>query len=182
MRWSIEIQSAPSSNAVSAVEAKTHLRVSHSSDDTYIGNLIKAAEAMVETYTNRRLVAGTYDLKLDEWGKGIKLPYSPVSSITHIKYYDTDNSQQTWADTNYFYSVKEEPTYIEYINDPPSLYDYRVDLIEVRFVVGYSTVPEALRQAILLLVGDMYENRLDYPRERFTAWKMLCYPYRVFYD
>ena len=137
---------------------------------------------MVETYTNRRLITGTYDLKLDSWRKRIVLPYSPVTSITSIKYYDSSNVEQTWANTNYYYNVKEEPVEINYINSEPSLYDYRNDPITVRFITGYTTVPEALRQAILLLVGDMYENRLDYPRERFSTWKMLCQPYRVFYD
>ena len=174
--------SAPTSFAVSAVEAKTHLRVSHANDDTYIANLIKAAQDMVETYTNRRLMTGTYDLKQSSWNKRIVLPYSPVASITYIKYYDASNVQQTLGTTEYFYNVKEDPVEIFYINSEPSLYDYRSDAVTVRFVTGYVTVPEALRQAILLLVGDMYENRLDYPRERFSTWKMLCQPYRVFYD
>ena len=182
MRWSIEVATAPASNAVSAAEAKTHLRVSHANDDTYIANLIKAAEGMVETYTNRRLITGTYDLKQSSWNKRIILPYSPVVSITYIKYYDASNVEQTLATSEYFYNVSEEPVEINYINSEPSLYDYRNDPITVRFITGYTTVPEPLRQAILLLVGDMYENRLDYPRERFSTWKMLCQPYRVFYD
>lgn len=183
MQWSIQIQTAAASNAVNVAEAKSHLRVSHSNDDTYIGNLIKAAEGAVENYANRKLVASTFDMKLEDFPNGgIILPYSPVTSITHIKYYDTDNTQQTWASTNYYYNLAEEPVKIEYVDgDYPDVYDYRSDNVEVRFVCGYTTVPEGLRQAILLLIGDMYEMRMDMPRERFTAWKSLVYPYKVWY-
>lgn len=183
MRWSIQTATAALSNAVSVAEGKSHLRVDFATDDTYIGNIIKAAEGLVQDYTNRKLIASTFDLKLDNFQKGgIVLPYSPVTAITYVKYYDADNTEQTWAATNYYTNLSEEPVMIDYVDgEYPDVYDNRSDNVTVRFVCGYTTVPEQLRQAILLLVGDMYEQRMDMPRERFTAWKALAYPYKVFF-
>jgi uncharacterized phiE125 gp8 family phage protein len=182
--WTIKTTTAATTNAVTAAEAKSQCRVDHSNDDTYIGVLITAAQNLVEAYTNRRLIQGTFVLLLEEFPKeGIYLPYSPVTSVDSIKYYDAANTQQTWSSSEYYYNIYEEPCLIRYVDgDYPDVYDYRSHPIEVTFKTGYTTpdvVPPALKQAILILVADMYENRLDTPRERFTAWRLLCSPYIV---
>lgn len=184
--WTIRTSAAPATNAVSAAEAKSQCRVDHSDDDTYIGRLIVAAQQMVEAYICRKLIQGTYIMELDDFpAGGIYLPYSPVVSVDSIKYYDADNTQQTWSSANYYYNIYEEPCFIEYLDgDYPDVYEDRRTPVEVTFKTGYTSpnaVPEALKQAILMLVADMYEQRLDQPRERFTTWKALSHPYKVSY-
>lgn len=46
---------------VSTSEAKTHLRVDGTAEDTYIGQLVDAAESYVSEYLNRELSPWTYD-------------------------------------------------------------------------------------------------------------------------
>lgn len=182
----LQTKTAAASNVVTRQEAKDHLRVDSSDDDTYIDSLIVSAQRHVEAYTNRCLSDTTYHYKLSAFPKcGIVLPFSPIKSITSIKYYDTDNSEQTLSTGNYFYNIYEEPFTIRWVDDITETYDYRVDAVNVEFVAGYTSPdipPPGLEHAIKLLLTDMYEMRADVPREKFTSWKALAYPHRVFHS
>ena len=182
----LQLKTAATSNAVSLTEAKAHLRVDSSDDDTYVTSLIVAAQRHVESYTNRCLSDTTYYFKLSAMPKGgIVLPFSPIKSITSVTYYDSDNSVQTLSTDNYYYNVFEEPCTLRWVEDITDTYKYRTDAVIVEFVAGYTTpqvIPPALQHAIKLLLTDMYEMRTDMPREKFTAWKSLAYPYRVWHS
>jgi uncharacterized phiE125 gp8 family phage protein len=184
MNSALKIVSVAASTAISLSEAKNHLKVENTADDDLITILIKAAQDEVESFTNRTLIATTFDFQLMKFPDCcIELPVAPVASITSIKYYNTENNEQTWSSENYFYSISEIPFKIRYVDSIPETYPDRFDAINVRFVSGYenaAAVPDALKQAILLLIGDMYDNRGDAPRERFTMWKMLTYPFKLF--
>jgi hypothetical protein len=115
----------------------------------------------------------------------IVLPYPPLQSITHLKYYDTDNVQQTWSNTNYTVGkFINQKGFIE-IKDgvsTPDLYN-RSDAIEIKFECGYgssaSDVPQAIKQAILLIVGRMYELREDSVSRLPKASEYILDSYRV---
>lgn len=181
-------KTAATSNIVTTAEAKLHLRVDSADADqnTYIDTLSVAAQRAVEAYCCRTLSDTTYYFYLSDFpAGGIVLPSSPVKSITAITYYDTSNASQTLASSKYFYSIYEEPCTIRYVGDSaPDTYEYRTDAVRVEFVCGYTSpdvIPAGLEHAVKLLITDMYENRIDQPRERFTAWRQLAYPYRVFH-
>jgi uncharacterized phiE125 gp8 family phage protein len=153
----------PSTEPVSTADAKTHLRVT--GEDSYIAELVKAAREQVERYLNRALIQQTWDIYFDRWENEFRLPYSPVSSITDIKYYDLDGVQRI-LDSNLYYFVKEsDPACIvrKYNVTYPDLEYGRPSAIVVRQVCGYGTaassVPSPIIHAIKLLVTDMYEHR-----------------------
>ncbi len=181
----IQLETAATSNVVTLQEAKDHLRVDSSDDDTYISTLIVSAQRQVESYTNRCLSDTTYHFRLSAYPKGgIVLPFSPIKSITAIKYYDSDNAEQTLSSDDYYYNIYEEPCTIRWEEEPSEAYEYRVDAVSVEFVAGYTSPevpPPGLEHAIKLLLSDMYEQRVDVPREKFTSWKSLSYPERVFH-
>ena len=185
---SFSTKTVATTNAVTTVEAKNHLRVDFAAadDNTYIDSLVVSAQRQVEAFTNLVLNDTTFYFKLSAFpANGIVLPFSPLKTLTSIKYYDSDNSQQTLANTEYYYDINEKPNVIRYVNSPPSTYDYRGDAVIVEFVVGYTTpdiIPPGLEHAIKLLLTDLYEHRTDLPREKFSAWKSLAYPYRVFHS
>lgn len=184
---SIKLITAATSNAVSLAEAKTHLRVDSSDEDTYISTLIVSAQRQVEAFTNRCLSDTVYEFNLSSFpASGIVLPFSPLKTLTSVKYYDGDNNQQTWVeDTDYYYSIDEEPPMIRYLDGTESVYESRLDNVIVRFTAGYTSpavIPPGLQHAIKLLLTDLYEMRTDVPREKFTAWKSLAYPFRVFHS
>jgi len=145
-------------------EAKDFLKVDTTADDTLIDNLIKAATESCQIYTNQYFLNTVVEQYSDKWLGIYTLYKSPVSAITHIKYYDSDDTEQTWASSNYILDDVSKPARIGLAVDAtlPSLSD-RINAVHVKYTVGYGTastdVPDGIKQAVLLTLGNWYENR-----------------------
>lgn len=151
---------APASNPVSLSEAKAHCVVDFTDDDTLIGSLVTAATNAVEEMTGKALVSQTWTRESpNAYGK-IAIEKRPLISVTGISYFDRDNAEQSADVADFFVYSDEDRAWIEPKpdNDWPDFYD-RDDALKITFTVGYSTVPEELKQAILMLVSHWYENR-----------------------
>ena len=144
-------------------EVKLHLKIDSSADDALITNLISAATESCQEYTNRYFTTTVVEQYSDTFA-GVKQLYkSPVISITHIKYYDSNNSLQTWDTANYIVDNVSEPARIglEVQKAYPEIAD-RMNAVVVKYSVGYGTaadVPQVIKSAILLTIGNLYENR-----------------------
>lgn len=156
---------APAAEPITTAEAKSHLRVDISDDDTLIGAYIEAARQLVEENTGRSFVDRTYRLDLPLFDTEIVLPMPPLLSVSSIKYYDTSNSLQTLATTEYDIDYAGGRILQAYGGVYPDIY-YRHDAVQITYVAGVGTtsspagtVPERIKSAIRLLVGDLYENR-----------------------
>ena len=171
---------------ITTAEAKTHLRVDHSNDDTYIDALVTAARQHVEKATRRAVGAQTWDYFWDSFASHIEIPKPPLVSITTVKYTDSDGTQQTATGTLYTTDADATPglVHLAYDQSWPS---YRAipNTIEIRAVVGSATVPKPIEQAMLLLVGHWYENREEVVVGTITsqltmAVDALLAPYRIY--
>ena len=180
---------APEVAPVSLAEAKTHLRVDFTDDDTLIGALIDAATAHVDGYTGilaRALVTQTWRQDFCDWpgDRVLRLPLAPVASVESVKYFDAANVETTVAESgNYALLEDARGPYIKFTSDfaAPALYDERDDRIRVTFVAGYggaAEVPAAIRAAVLLIVGDLYKNRDAGEVAPNAAATALLTPYR----
>jgi len=166
--YGLSIVTPPATEPIITNEAKTHLRVTSSDDDTYIAGLIEAARQWIEEQLYRQLVTATWDLVLDEFPTGdnpIRIPRAPLVSVTSVTYTDTAGDAQTWSDDDYVVSTSREPGEIRpaYGEIYPTARS-APDVVTVRFVAGYgaaAAVPELLKAALKLLVGSMYEFRED---------------------
>lgn len=166
----------------------TYVLFMESWDDVYVSN-------SYNSYLYRDV-----NLSLDNYGgfyskytglSQIVLPFSPLSSVTHVKYYDSSNAHQTWD------NGEETPTFDYIVNtfinqkgfielkqgkNYPNIYN-RADAIEIKFVCGYgassSDVPEAIKSAILLILGKMYEIREDSVSRLPKASEYILDPYRI---
>tara|TARA_Y100001938_G_C8028524_1_gene399343 strand:+ start:368 stop:1195 length:828 start_codon:yes stop_codon:yes gene_type:complete len=82
-----QVITAASTFPVTLTEAKAHLRVDTSADDTYITSLIKAATQLCEEYTNRFFI----DTVIEQYASSFKeletLFKSKVSSVANVKYF-----------------------------------------------------------------------------------------------
>lgn len=161
---------------VSTSEAKDHLHVTLDDDDTYIAGLVKAARKWCEHYTRRSFYTQTRKLYLERFPSlsdcsgpyyegSILLPYGPrlTSVSVSIAYDDTNGDSQTLSTDNYRVTTADDPARIEpsYGNVWPSTRS-QSEAVIVTYGTGYgvaSACPEPIKQAILLLVGSMYENR-----------------------
>jgi uncharacterized phiE125 gp8 family phage protein len=157
---------APATEPVSTADAKTHLRVS--GEDSYIEGLVKAARQQVEQYLHRALINQTWDIYFTNFRNVMRLPYSPVSSVTSVKYYDLDGVQQTLSSNLYYVVNSSDPAEIvkKYNVTYPDTEYGRPDPVVIRQICGYgstgASVPQPIIHAIKLLVTDMYEHRGNY--------------------
>lgn len=171
----------PTAHPVTLAEAKAHLKVEHTADDSYITALIGAATKMAETCTNRIFTTRTILQRLDEWpGMTIYPNVVPVISVVSIKYRDANGVLQTVPNTDYD-TDDTEPYRIRTKTQWPDTNNV-IGNIELTYQAGYgqsaSLTPEPIRHAILLIIGDMYENRQDSQRTLPTASEHLLNPYR----
>lgn len=161
------VTSGPASEPLTATEAKTHLRVEVTDDDTYISTLIIAARKWAEEMGNLCLINQTIAEKFDGFpsnGGYFELSKSPVSSISSISYVDDNGDTQVWSSANYQTDLVSKPARI--MPAPSGTYpSYRSQLntVTVTYVAGFgatsANVPEPIRQAMLLFIGELYENR-----------------------
>jgi len=149
---------------ITTAEAKQHLKVDTSADDTYIDDLVQAATESAQVFTNRFFISTTLTQHGDKWCDLSVLFKSPVSSTLHIKYYDSDNTIQTLSPSVYTTDLTHNPARVGLSPNQsfPALAD-RISAVECKYIVGYgsaaSSVPTAIKQAVLLTIGNWYENR-----------------------
>ena len=169
-RFSKVLDTAATSEPIALSEAKLFLKVDTSDDDALIGTIISSAREYVEIFTGYQLLSATYTQYLDKFpnkNTAIELLMNPVSAVTHVKYYDSDNTLQTWNTSNYDTDLKGKPARITLANDATfrTVYD-RTNAVEIKFVAGYASTsatgfPKQLLNAMYLIIGHLYENRQD---------------------
>tara|TARA_R100001443_G_scaffold106648_1_gene116166 strand:+ start:6628 stop:7203 length:576 start_codon:yes stop_codon:yes gene_type:complete len=158
-----QVTTAATTFPVSLTEAKSHLKVDTNADDTYIESIIKAATQLSEEYTNRFFIDTVVTQYSSDFKEIETLFKSKVSEVAHVKYYDSNNTLQTLSATVYDEQLNYEPAQIQ-LADGQSYpaFTKRNDAVEVKYTVGYgaaSDVPEIIKQAILLTIGNFYANR-----------------------
>lgn len=160
------ILSGPALEPVTLGEAKAHLRVDHTYEDTLIQSLVTAARLHVETLTGRALIDQSWRVTLDRWpdNRIVALPIGPVGAVTAIRVYDADDIVATIDPSAYLLDATGVPARIalrQGVGWP--LPGRAIAGIEIDFAAGYgpaaTDVPEPLRRALMMLVAHWYEQR-----------------------
>ena len=171
---------APASEPISLSEAKAHLRVDISDDDTLITALITAARQFAETECTRALITQQWQLVLDAFpgpsllGVPYGVPYSipghailldrpPVQSVESIQYQDMAGDWQTMPSTDYVAELQSAPARIT----PGFRKIWPITLpqigsVKVNFTAGYgnaAAVPQGIKAWMLIRIATLYENR-----------------------
>lgn len=164
----VKITTAPAIEPVTTAEAKLHLRVDHTTDDTLIDRLIETARIQCEDVARRAFITRTFTAYLDHWPNmtRFELPFPPLLTVTSIKYYDDlGSAAATFASSNYQVDAHSEPGRISLKANAtwPSVTLRDLNGVEIIYTAGYgpaaTDVPDRYKAAVLLLVAHLYEHR-----------------------
>ena len=174
---------APAAEPVALADAKTWLRVDTDDEDAAIAALVVAARQTVEAATRRLLVTQTWRIALDRWPFAggsdgslgslavpprpavmeLRIALAPLQSIAAARVYDSGGQPQALQSTLWRLLGAPDEARLVFAAPPPNP-GVTAGGVEIDAIVGYgaeSDVPAALRQAILMLVANWYENRGD---------------------
>ena len=143
---------APTVAPITLAEAKAQTRVDHNDEDVLLQHYIDAATSLLDGSTGilgRCLVTQTWQMGIDVVAGPILLPF-PDSTIDGSVF--TDAAGGTLA---YDLTLQDQRLLLR----PNSGHGRPV---EITFTAGYgaaAAVPAAIRQAMLLLIGQWYDHR-----------------------
>jgi len=190
----------PAYQPVSLRQTHQHLRLfteyGQHPDDDLIEVYIAAATGAAEDYLQRYLAQRTLRLRRDDFPTEnadgeviITLPVYPVISVDSITYVDRDGATQTL--TGYEIDSESVPARIRVLT-PPDV-EKGLSKLTIDVTVGYGSndsppsadlIPAQIKQAILLMTGQMYEHRENVvvgqgATEVPMAFQYLLHPHRV---
>lgn len=183
----LDVVSPPAAELFGVDEAKSHINnLGDSSKDGDVLSALVAARQHIENVLKRSLCTQTFDWILpgfaDDFGlywvsgarypyapdcNGFEIPRPPLISVDALYYRDADGAEQSISSSNFRVIAPRGPlascgrlfasgsyTWPATIAEP--------DAVRLRFTAGYGgpeQVPEPIRQAAKLLLGDFFENR-----------------------
>ena len=166
----VRLVTAPSVEPVDFEMLRSHLRIDSEEEFDELAGYVRACREYVETTVLRSaLITQTWELLLDAWPDDsvLMLPKPPLQGVMSVTYVLADESVHTFSSSNYFVDADSQPGRLVLKGDVswPSGTLRVANGVTVRFVAGYgdavADVPEPIRQALLLMVGDLYNHRED---------------------
>ncbi len=136
-------------------------------EDDYISALIATSRRIIEFHSGRKFITQTWERAMDRFpiGDSIEIPYPPLQTITSIKYFDVDDTEATFASSNYYVDTYSEPGVVA-LNDSktwPSTTLRPTNGVITKYICGYgdaaANVPDMYKQAIKVLGAELYEHR-----------------------
>lgn len=164
---------APTSLPVSLAEAKTHLRVTHSDEDAMIAAYLRAAVARAEEFTGLGLLQQTWQQTFPAFANPMLLYRRPLLQVgsplaaVQVTFLDTAGALQTLDPgvvvvTGIGAAIAYGAVRLGYGQMWPTVYSAQ-DAVTITYTIGFGTtassVPETIREAILVMVTDRFENR-----------------------
>jgi uncharacterized phiE125 gp8 family phage protein len=174
MRVQAELVTGPTYEPISLSEAKAQLSIaaSDTSHDSTLNQMITEARQQWEHDTDSITCFQTWKVRLGYLEDRFALPKQPVESITSITYFDGNNVSQTLTASLYQLHVNEFR--LAYQVTLPAVVD-RWDAWTINYRVGYSAdglkVPAIAKRAMLLLIGNYFENRDMLMSEAYQSQK-----------
>ena len=162
---SSQLQTPATLSPVTLAEAKLHLRVDVTDDDSLIQAFIDAATLEAEHLMGRAIMAQKWRYTSDRFDEEIVLMRPPVTAIDSVKYVEPVAGVLTTIDpldyvlvTLSDYGSSVIPAYAA---EWPSVRE-QADAVQIVFSTGYAdaaSVPAPIKTWIMLQVAAMYENR-----------------------
>lgn len=164
--WSgVSVITGPASSAVTVADCKARTRIDTTDDDADLQTMIDSSVSRIEGPRGAgiALMAQTWRQSLKRLYGDITLLGWPIKSVTHIKYLDVDETEQTLDTSVYRVCLDETPAKIVLRKGkswPVTLNESGAVWID--YVLGEAdaaNIEPALIDVVLLLVSHRYEHR-----------------------
>lgn len=143
--------------AVPLADAKLNLRIAGTRMDIILDAWIRGVTRHAEGLMQRALISQDWRLTLDRFPRAIVLRYPPVSAVASVKYYDTNNVQQTLDPACY---IKVANQLAHRAQCWPATYE-RPDAVEVLYTAGYgadaTSIPADIRLYLLAKLNEQFD-------------------------
>jgi len=182
---------APATEPLTTDEARLQVSETDTAHDAALDAWIATAREHLDGpdgVLGRALITQTWELLLDRFpaGREIPLPLPPLQSVVSIKYLDAAGDEQTLARSVYGVDPSTQPGVVHLKRGQawPATFDER-NAVVIRFVAGYGdnaeAVPQRLRSAMKLHIGDLFANREAQGEQLFAnaAYDNLIFPFRM---
>lgn len=158
--------SGPLSEPLTLDEARAFLKVEATDDDALIQSLVVSSRMEVEAASRRRLITQSWRIVLDRAPPGgiVRLGLSPVQSVIAVRSRDATGLATVLGAEAWQVDLASAPPRLRLLAIPATLTPAAMAAIEIDVVAGYGAalqVPEALRQAVRLVLSSRYELRGD---------------------
>lgn len=159
------LTAAPALEPVTLAEAKAHLRIEETSEDSFIAALIETSRLHIEAALGLALITQSWSYRLDAWPEecAVVLPLRPVQAIAAVRVTATDGSLATLEPDRYILDGASAPPRLHPKIGPWPEPGVRAQGIEIAFTAGFgdeaASVPAPIRQALLMLVAHWHEHR-----------------------
>ncbi len=192
----------PAAEPITVAQALAFLRLDTNDEETLLSALVIAARRYVENYTGRSLINTTWALWRDGFGRRrfpepwwdgmrqgalsnlytqeerkIILPKKPLVSVTSLSTFALDDTESTYAASNYIVNdTLENPEIV--LRDgavwPANLRASKA--VKITFVAGYGAsgdnVPDDIKLAMRQLIAHWFEHRDAVSENAYTEVPM----------
>jgi len=186
--YTYKVTSPPGVTPISVAEVKSFAKITTSSDDALIAIMINAAVEYAENFTRRGVITRIYETFRDLFpghyqgyghsvsqvsplgggqNFGFEIRKSPLQTIDEVKYLDTAGATIVVPTTVYYNTVEDD--YSTLLSLPgqswPTDEAEQLQAITITLKTGFgdaaTDVPDDIRNALLMHVTSLYENRGD---------------------
>lgn len=167
----IKVITPPTEEPITLEEAKANLRAIGADEDADISRMIRAARQMAEERLNRALMPQVLAFGADGFCGALRVPRPPMRQLDSITYIDSDGTPQPLAD--YLVDGFADPPLISAA--PGAAWPTtraQAGAVVVQYQAGYddaASVPEPIRQWMLLAINAFYEHRSAVATEQTYA-------------
>lgn len=195
-RLEIEDLDSYNTQVVTTDEIKAQLRIDTSDEDALLGTYITAATQMAEHYCQRHFITAKYKLWFNELPSKFSLYYPDCkfsfngAHIDGLYYLATAGTTYTLFDnSNWRCDTNLNPSVVTLHETPTAISTSNLDgtneeIYYFQFQTGIgdnaTEIPVAIKQAIKLIVSDMYYFREDRKRAFPMASEILLQPYKCY--
>ena len=162
------LTSPPTAEPVTLVDAKAHLRLTIPDDDVYITTLITTARRAVENRFAISLMQQSWALFADAWPADnvFRIPLWPVLSVDGLTSFADDDTALIIDPGNYFLDAATRPARLALRQGRAFPAPTRkINGLKLSFTSGFgataASVSAEIKQALMAIVADWYQNRGD---------------------